>query len=227
MQHLPIQIYDSKQPQPYERVFQHMREFTLNRCEQTPDQIWFLQHEAVYTQGQAGKAEHILNPGQIPIVQTDRGGQVTYHGPGQLMIYVLADLKRLDYGIKVFVQHLQNSIILLLKQYGVSAHTLEHAPGVYVQGAKICSLGLRVRKSRSYHGMSLNVNMDLSPFKGINPCGFQQLQMIQIKDFIPDITLEKVQKDLLPLLIEQLYSSQGSVLPHYNEQMFHLETESI
>lgn len=206
-----IKIYLDK-PQPYLPLFQQMRDFTLKRQENTSDEIWFLQHEGVYTQGQAGKAEHIFNPGLIPIIQTDRGGQVTYHGPGQLMIYVLADLKRLNYGIKPFVQRLFESIILLLKHYGITAHTLDDAPGVYVDGAKICSLGLRVRKFRTYHGMSLNVNMDLSPFKGINPCGFQQLKMTQISDFIPQIDLKTVQQDLLPILMQQVYAHENFLL---------------
>ena len=148
----------------------------------------------MFTQGQAGKAEHVLAPGDIPVVQSDRGGQVTYHGPGQLMIYGLFDIKRQNSGIKIFTQYLQNSMMALLKKYGIPAEIQCGAPGLYVEGAKISSIGLRVRQGRTYHGMSLNVNMDLSPFKRINPCGFHQLEMTQIRDFIPLFPLQWSQK---------------------------------
>ncbi len=188
--------------QPYDVLFAQMRAFTLSRTAQTEDALWLLQHTPVFTQGQAGKPEHILNPGDIPIVQSDRGGQVTYHGPGQLMIYTLFDLKRLNLGIKTFVQKLENTVIQLLKQYDIDAHTQCNAPGVYVNGAKIGSVGIRVRHHRTYHGMSLNVNMDLSPFTRINPCGFSQLKMTQISDFIPSISVKDVMQDITPLILE-------------------------
>jgi lipoyl(octanoyl) transferase len=190
----------------YQTLYDQMREFTASRNEATPDEIWFLEHHPVFTQGQAGKPEHVLNPGDIPIVQSDRGGQVTYHGPGQLMIYTLYDLKRAGIGIKQFVDHLQQSIILMLNDYGITARTKEGAPGVYVDEAKICSMGLRVRKGCTYHGMSLNVNMDLSPFSRINPCGCRQLKMTQIRDFVPDITLHDVAQKLAPHLSATLLS---------------------
>ena len=190
----------------YQALYDQMRDFTAHRQSDTPDVVWFLQHHPVFTQGQAGKPEHILDPGDIPIVQSDRGGQVTYHGPGQLMIYSLFDLKRAGLGIKQFVDKLQQSIILMLAEHNIVAHTQEGAPGVYVDGAKICSMGLRVRKGCTYHGMSLNVNMDLGPFSRINPCGCRQLKMTQMKDFIPNVTLEQVAQTLTPLLSTTLHS---------------------
>lgn len=190
--------------QNYESIFEKMRDYTYHRTPESADQLWFLEHSPVFTQGQAGKPEHILNPGAIPIIQSDRGGQVTYHGPGQLMIYTLIDLKRLSLHVTEFVAKLEQCIIILLKQYNIIAHTKEKAPGVYVAGEKICSLGLRVRHARAYHGLSLNVNMDLQPFTQINPCGFSQLKMTQISAFLPGITLSQVVDDLLPIL-EKMY----------------------
>jgi lipoyl(octanoyl) transferase len=197
----PISLCQYSQLQQYQPIYQQMREYTLNRTSETRDALWLLEHYPVFTQGQAGKAEHVLDAGAIPVIQSDRGGQVTYHGPGQLMIYTLFDLKRLNIGLKTYVQKLEQSIMDLLQGYGILAHTQCNAPGVYVESAKICSLGLRVRHQRTYHGMSLNVNMDLSPFSQINPCGFSQLKMTQIRDFIPHITIAKVMQDIQPLLL--------------------------
>jgi lipoyl(octanoyl) transferase len=177
---------------PYQPIWQAMQQFTNERDEHTPDELWLLEHEPVFTQGQAGKAEHVLNPHDIPIVQTDRGGQVTYHGPGQLMGYTLLDIKRLGLGTRDFVIKLEQVIIELLKTYHIQATGKRDAPGVYVADAKICSIGLRVRRGRSYHGIALNVDMDLTPFRYINPCGFSNLPMTQIKDFVPNITLPEV-----------------------------------
>lgn len=191
--------------QPYQPIFDRMREFTLQRNETTPDAIWLMQHEPVFTQGQAGKPEHVLAPGDIPVVQSDRGGQVTYHGPGQLMIYTLCDLKRLNMGIKQFVDILQQSIIDLLSLYGIQGHTQCKAPGVYVEGEKICSLGLRVRRGYTYHGLCLNIDSNLEPFTRINPCGFHQLAMTQIKDLHPTVTLETVSQDIIALLQPRLW----------------------
>lgn len=190
--------------QNYETIFESMRDYTYHRTTESLDQLWFLEHDPVFTQGQAGKQEHILNPGTIPVIQSDRGGQITYHGPGQLMIYTLIDLKRLSLTVTGFVSKLEHCIIELLKQYKIIATLKEKAPGVYVAGEKICSLGLRVRHARAYHGLSLNVNMDLQPFTQINPCGFSQLKMTQIAAFIPEITLSQVIDDLLPIL-ETMY----------------------
>ncbi len=203
---MSIEVLTFPHRQAYQPIFEQMRELTLQRTMTTPDAIWFMQHEPVFTQGQAGKPEHVIAPGNIPVVQSDRGGQVTYHGPGQLRIYTLFDLKRNNFGIKQFVDHLQQSIIELLKGYGISGQTQCSAPGVYVDGAKICSLGLRVRRGYTYHGLSLNVAMDLEPFSRINPCGFQNLPMTQIQNTIPTITVETVIQDMMPILQQKLRS---------------------
>ncbi|MBS0289243.1 MAG: lipoyl(octanoyl) transferase LipB [Proteobacteria bacterium] len=200
---IPLSFKHTPELQPYEVIYQKMRDYTLTRTADTQDMLWLLEHCPVFTQGQAGKHEHLLDPGNIPVVQSDRGGQITYHGPGQLMIYTLFDLKRLGLGIKAFVQQLEQIIILLLKKYNIKAHTLCNAPGVYVNGAKICSLGLRVRHQRTYHGLSLNINMDLKPFSGINPCGFANLKMTQISDFVPKISVNEVANEIPPLFINQ------------------------
>lgn len=177
---------------PYTSVWDEMKRFTLERSAATEDELWLLEHDAVYTQGLAGKPEHVLNPHGIPIVQSDRGGQVTYHGPGQLMAYTLFDLKRLGLNTRCFVAELENTVIDLLAEYNIQARGDRDAPGVYVDDAKICSIGLRVKKDCAYHGIALNVNMDLSPFKGINPCGFAELPMTQIADFVPLVTMDDV-----------------------------------
>ncbi|TAL65152.1 MAG: lipoyl(octanoyl) transferase LipB [Legionella sp.] len=178
--------------QDYNQVWQEMKQFTLDRDEQTPDELWLLEHYPVYTQGQAGKPEHILNPRAIPIVQSDRGGQVTYHGPGQLVAYVLMDINRRHLGIRTLVSQLEQILIQLLAHFQIEAHIRCGAPGVYVQDQKIASIGLRVKNGRTYHGIALNVNMDLNPFQGINPCGFAQMKMAQMIDFYPTITLQQV-----------------------------------
>jgi lipoyl(octanoyl) transferase len=190
--------------QPYEPVYRQMREFTLARTDDTPDEIWFMQHEPVFTQGQAGKAEHVLAPGAIPVVQSDRGGQVTYHGPGQLMGYVLVDLQRLGYGIRSLVTRLEQSTVDCLAGYGIEAAGRRDQPGVYVGERKICSLGLRVRKGRTYHGLALNVAMDLEPFARINPCGFRGLQMTQVAELGGPASIEQVARDLEPHLTRRL-----------------------
>jgi lipoyl(octanoyl) transferase len=185
---------------PFDTTWQAMREFTDKRDAETPDELWIVEHLPVYTLGQAGKLEHILNPGNIPVVQTDRGGQVTYHGPGQLVIYILTDVRRKKIGVRQLVSHIENSVINLLKEYEITAHSRCDAPGVYVDEAKICSIGLRIRRGCSYHGLALNVNMDLSPFLGINPCGYQNLRMTQIKDF----GIETTPQEVAPRLIKYL-----------------------
>lgn len=180
--------------QPYIPVWEAMKTLTTSREVHTPDELWILEHPPVYTQGQAGKPEHVFNPQNIEIVQTDRGGQVTYHGPGQLVAYILMDLKRSNMGIKTLVCHLEKLLIDLLATYDIKAHIQTGAPGVYVQQRKIASIGLRVKNNCTYHGIALNVNMDLTPFSGINPCGFANLEMTQIAAFIPDISMDAVQK---------------------------------
>lgn len=166
----------------YAPVWQAMRAFTDARDADTSSELWLVEHPPVFTQGQAGKPEHLLAPGDIPVVQTDRGGQVTYHGPGQAVLYVLLDLKRTGLGIRALVTRMEQAVVALLAAHGVSASARPDAPGVYVDGAKVASLGLRVRHGRSYHGLALNVAMDLSPFDRINPCGHQGLSVTQLAD---------------------------------------------
>jgi len=161
-----------------------MRQLTRERDAQTADEIWLLQHPKVFTQGQAGKAEHLLAPGDIPVVQVERGGQVTYHGPGQLVAYLMLDLRRLDLGVRELVTAMEQSLVDLLAHYGVEAAPKADAPGVYVNGDKIASLGLRVSRGCSFHGLALNVDMDMTPFLRINPCGYAGLKMVQLKDLL-------------------------------------------
>lgn len=170
--------------QPYPEVWQRMRGFTDQRNVDTADELWLVQHPPVFTQGQAGRAEHLLNPGDIPVVHTDRGGQVTYHGPGQLVAYPLLDLRRLGLGVRDLVSVLENTVIQFLAARSVTALAKADAPGVYVDGRKIASLGLRVRRGCSFHGVSLNIHMDLAPFLRINPCGYNGLQMTQLADWV-------------------------------------------
>lgn len=168
--------------QPYEPVWQAMKDFTHKRTPETLDEIWLIEHEPVYTLGQAGKREHILSPGSIPIIATDRGGQVTYHGPGQLVVYFLLNLRRVGCTIRALVHLLEETVIRLLAEYGISSQVHRHAPGVYVQNAKIAAVGLRIQRGFCYHGLALNVAMDLSPFTGIHPCGFSELTVTQLAD---------------------------------------------
>ncbi|WP_245584105.1 lipoyl(octanoyl) transferase LipB [Saccharospirillum impatiens] len=172
-----------------------MQDFTLNRDDQATDEIWLLEHDPVFTQGQAGKAEHLLSPGDIPVVPADRGGQVTYHGPGQLVAYVLLDIRRLKSDVRKLVSALEDSVVGLLGSYGVDAAARADAPGVYIGESKVCSLGLRIKRGRSYHGLALNVDMDLEPFSRINPCGYQGLEMTQVADWVkaPDMAVIKQQ----------------------------------
>jgi lipoyl(octanoyl) transferase len=180
--------------QEYSEVWVKMKEFTINRTDVSEDELWLLEHHPVYTQGQAGKSEHILSTHAIPVVQSDRGGQVTYHGPGQLVGYVLLDIVRRNIGIKTLVCQLERIIQSVLSHYGIDAHTTCGAPGVYVDSKKIASIGLRVKNGRTYHGIALNVDMDLTPFSGINPCGYASMQMTQISDFYKTVSVNEVNK---------------------------------
>lgn len=195
--------------QPYEPIWRRMQAFTAERQPDTPDELWVLTHPPVYTQGQAGRPEHLLNTGGIPVVQIDRGGQVTYHGPGQRVVYLLIDIRRAALGVRELVSLMENSLVALLDGFGVAASTRDRAPGVYVGEAKIASLGLRIRHGCSYHGLAFNVDMDLSPFAGINPCGYQGMAVTQLRDVLPpgghDEALLKTATDrLLQLLLERL-----------------------
>jgi lipoyl(octanoyl) transferase len=169
--------------QPYEPIWRDMQRFTEDRTDETSDEIWVLEHLPVYTMGLNGKEEHLLNPGNIPVIKSDRGGQVTYHGPGQLVVYTLLDIKRLKMGVRPLVTLLENAMVSSLAQFGINAVAKPEAPGVYVNNKKIGSIGIRIRRNCSYHGISLNNNMDLMPFERINTCGFPGLQVTQLADF--------------------------------------------
>jgi len=190
----------------YLPTLEAMRSFTDTRDPATPDELWLLQHPPVFTQGQAGRSEHLLAPGDIPVVQVDRGGQVTYHGPGQWVVYYLVDLKRRGLGVRALVDRIERSVVRLLQEYGLEAAADPAAPGVYVAGAKIASLGLRVRRGSSYHGLALNVEMDLEPFQRINPCGFEGLQVTSMARLLPGrkLDLEAVGRRLLAVCAEEL-----------------------
>ncbi|GAA0857547.1 lipoyl(octanoyl) transferase LipB [Aliiglaciecola litoralis] len=168
--------------QPYQPILDAMQKFTDERDDSVSDEIWLVEHQPVFTQGQAGKEEHILAPGDIPVVQVDRGGQVTYHGPGQQTMYVLLNIKRRKLGVRHLVTALESCVVDTLADYAISAYPKADAPGVYVENKKVCSVGLRIRKGCSFHGLALNVNMDLAPFQRINPCGYAGLEMVNCAD---------------------------------------------
>ena len=188
----------------YVDTWQRMQHFTDSRDEQTPDELWLLEHDPVFTQGQAGKAEHLLFPGEIPVVQVDRGGQVTYHGPGQLVVYVLLNIKRRNLGVRQLVNLIEQSIVDTLAIHQLNAYAKADAPGVYVDEKKVASLGLRIRKGCSFHGLALNVDMDLSPFQRINPCGYPGMQMIQTKDIGGPATIADAKQQLTHQLLQLL-----------------------
>ncbi|WHR52843.1 lipoyl(octanoyl) transferase LipB [Vibrio furnissii] len=187
--------------QDYHPVWQAMHDFTDQRDDTTRDEVWLVEHNPVFTQGQAGKAEHLLNTGDIPVVQSDRGGQVTYHGPGQIVAYFLINLRRKKLGVRELVTDIENLVINTLNAYNIDAAARPDAPGVYVEGKKICSLGLRIRKGCSFHGLALNVNMDLSPFLRINPCGYQGMEMVQVSDLGGPARIEDVEQQLIKELV--------------------------
>jgi lipoyl(octanoyl) transferase len=208
----PLIIRDLGQ-KDYQTTWDAMRAFVSTRDIHSADEIWLLEHEPIFTLGQNGKLEHVLNPGKIPVIRTDRGGQVTYHGPGQLLAYVLLDLNRLQLGVRQLVQNLEQAIIQLLDQLGIPAKTKEGAPGVYVNEAKICSIGLRIRQGYSFHGLSLNVNMDLEPFTRINPCGYTQLAMTQIHTLGGPNNIAEVKPQLIKILAPILGYTEIKFLP--------------
>jgi lipoyl(octanoyl) transferase len=184
----------------YETVFAAMRTFTDARGDTTPDELWLTEHNPVFTQGQAGKAEHVLAAGDIPVVQTDRGGQVTFHGPGQIVGYLMFDLRRMDIGVRDLVSGIEEAVVAVLADYSIEGAPRPDAPGVYVNGAKVAALGLRVRRGCSYHGLALNVNMDLEPFSRINPCGLLGMEVTQISDLGGPTQIGVVQNLLLDKL---------------------------
>ena len=198
----------------YEPTWHAMQQFTSSRDANTADEVWLLEHAPVFTQGQAGKAEHVLFPGDIPVVQVDRGGQVTYHGPGQLVAYLLLDVRRSALGVRELVSRIERSLIDLLAGYGIEANAKPDAPGVYVNGAKIASLGLRIRGGRSFHGLALNVDMDLQPFKRINPCGYAGMAMTQMADLIgTPVVMSEVSARLREQLVKHLGYAEHTTLP--------------
>ncbi len=184
----------------YEPVWQAMQTFTDGRDENTADELWLVEHPPVFTQGQAGRAEHILDPGDIPVVQVDRGGQVTYHGPGQIVAYPLIDIRRMGMGVRELVTAIEQAIIAVLQSYDVDATPRADAPGVYVDGVKIAALGLRIRKGRSFHGLSFNINMDLEPFQRINPCGFQGLEVTNLSALVDEVNMNEAENRLIASL---------------------------
>ncbi|MCG6199852.1 lipoyl(octanoyl) transferase LipB [Psychromonas antarctica] len=198
--------------QPYLETWQKMSDFTTQRDENTVDEIWLVEHPAVFTQGSAGKAEHLLHKTDIPVIKSDRGGQITYHAPGQLIVYLLINIRRQDFNVRTLVSIIEHSIIDLLADYQVNAIAKADAPGVYVEGKKIASLGLKIRKGCSFHGLALNVDMDLSPFLQINPCGYAGLEMTQCKNHGIGLSVN----ELAPLLIEKL-----------NKQLHYSQIESF
>jgi lipoyl(octanoyl) transferase len=188
----------------YEPTWRAMQAFTDERNPNTPDEIWFLEHPPVFTLGMSGRREHLLAPGDIPVVQIDRGGQVTYHGPGQLVVYPLIDLRRAHFGIRDFVTALERAVIDYAAEFGVIAEGRRNAPGVYVQGRKLASVGIRVRRGAAYHGLALNVNLDLEPFSRINPCGYAGLEMTQLCAFGGPLSVQAAASGLKQHLITAL-----------------------
>ncbi|MDH5182112.1 MAG: lipoyl(octanoyl) transferase LipB [Gammaproteobacteria bacterium] len=197
----------------YLPVYHAMQNFNAQREANTADEIWLVEHPPVFTQGLNGKPQHLLDPGAIPVIPVDRGGQVTYHGPGQLTAYLLLDLKRLGLGVRGIVSIIETAIIQLLAEYGISAQHRPDAPGVYVAGAKIAALGLRIRRGCSYHGLSLNVDMDLTPFSLINPCGYPGLSVTQLRTLGVTDSLQQVADRLTPHLARQLGYNERQYLP--------------
>ena len=200
----------SKGLQDYLKTWEEMKSFTENRDSNTLDELWTLEHNSVFTQGLSGKSKHLLKETQIPIIQSDRGGQITYHGPGQLIIYCLIDIKRLGIGIKKMVSMIEQSLIELLSSYDITAHTLKGAPGVYVNDSKIAALGLKVKHGRTYHGLSLNIDMDLSPYALINPCGYSDLKVTQMRNLTNNIlNISDIKHELSEHLIDSVTKTQN------------------
>lgn len=198
----------------YGPVFEAMKTYTEQRRANGPDQLWVVEHPPVFTLGQASKEEHLLMPGDIPVVQTDRGGQVTYHGPGQVVMYVLVNLKALSLNVRQLVCAIETSIKQLLADYGIEGRTRDRAPGVYVEGAKIASLGLRIRRGNSYHGLAFNADVALEPFQRINPCGYPGLEMTRLADLLPAGQMP-AKSELIAVLLDRLSANLGYDGWHY------------
>jgi len=191
-------------PTPYLPTWQAMQDFTAQRTADTPDEIWLTEHPPVFTQGLAGKPEHLLRETGIPLVKIDRGGQITYHGPGQLVVYLLLDLRRRRYKVRELVTRIEQAVIDLLAGFGIHGERRAGAPGVYVAGAKVCALGLRVKNGCTYHGLALNVEMDLAPYAAINPCGYPGMAVTQLRDLCGEGNLAQVGEALLLHLLRQM-----------------------
>ncbi|WP_144409396.1 lipoyl(octanoyl) transferase LipB [Pseudoxanthomonas suwonensis] len=200
----PAKLFDLGR-QPYEPVWRAMQRFTDARGDDTIDELWLVEHEPVFTLGQAGRPEHVLAPGEIPVLHVDRGGQVTYHGPGQIVLYPLLDLRRLKVGVREYVCRIEQAIIDTLDEWNIGAERREGAPGVYVAGAKVAALGIRVRRGCSFHGLAFNIGMDLEPFHRINPCGYQGLQVTSVRDLGGPSGMEAVK----PVLLEHVARQFG------------------
>ena len=194
----------------YEPVWRAMQAFTDARGEDTPDEIWLVEHDPVFTLGQAGKPEHVLMPGDIPVIHVDRGGQVTYHGPGQIVAYPLLDLKRLKMGVREYVNRIEQAVIDTLGDWNIGAARREGAPGVYVNGSKVAALGIRVRRGCTFHGLAFNIAMDLEPFHRINPCGYQGLQVVSLADLGGPSGMDQVK----PVLLKHMADQFGLSLQH-------------
>ena len=203
-QELPALLVRDLGRAEYLPTWRGMREFTERRTAETPSELWQVEHPAVFTQGQAGRAEHVLSSGDIPVVQTDRGGQVTYHGPGQLVLYLLIRLRDCGLGIRGLVRSLEESVVESLAEGGIAAETRRDAPGVYVDGRKLASLGLRVRRGCTYHGLAVNVDMDLEPFSRINPCGLTGMRVTQLRDLGLGLDTAGAADDLIPRIARRL-----------------------
>jgi len=193
----------------FEPICEAMRKFTAERTPDTQDELWLLEHPAVFTMGLNGKDEHVLNTHDIPLVNTDRGGQVTYHGPGQLIAYTLVDLKRNKVGVREMVTRLENSLIAIMAAQGIAAESRADAPGVYVDGRKIGALGLRVKRGACYHGLSFNIDMDLTPFSYINPCGYQGLEVIDLKSLGCELTMEQAKQYFVSEFKQQMLENNA------------------
>ena len=198
----------------YVDIWHDMQQFTENRTEHTDDEVWFVQHPSVYTLGKNGKPEHILDALNIPVVNVDRGGQVTYHGPGQLVVYVLLDLKRLKMGVRALVTLLEQAVIELLSNYSVDAIARKDAPGVYVGKKKIAALGLRVRKGCCFHGIAINVDMDVSPYKQINPCGYEGLEITQLSNLVESVDIDTLANQLKTIIVKNLHYTELAETHH-------------
>jgi len=208
---MPMPVIRHLGMQEYEPTWRRMQSFTESRDADTPDELWFLQHPPVFTLGLNGSREHLLAPGDIPVVQVDRGGQVTYHGPGQLVVYPLLDLDRSGLGVRGLVCALERAVIRCVAGYGIEAQGDRDAPGVYVEGRKLASIGLRIRRNCSYHGLSFNLDMDLEPFTRINPCGFSQLEVTQLSALGVEHGMERVTADLEAALRVELAQASPSL----------------